>query len=122
MSKNGRKAILLLSGGLDSATSLAIAKQDGFEIYAISFLYGQRHSVELECARKLAACFSVNEHREVEIDLGSLGGSSLTTDDKIPKHNSVERVRRRNPKYICSREKHYFSFICYCMGRGNWCF
>ena len=111
MSKNGRKAILLLSGGLDSATSLAIAKKDGFEIYAISFLYGQRHSVELECARKLAACFSVNEHREVEIDLGSLGGSSLTTDDEIPKHNSVAELGEEIPStYVPARNTIFLSY------------
>ncbi len=111
MSKNGRKAILLLSGGLDSATALAIAKKDGFEIYAISFLYGQRHSVELECARKLAACFSVNEHREVEIDLGSLGGSSLTTDDKIPKHNSVAELGEEIPStYVPARNTIFLSY------------
>ena len=111
MSKNSRKAILLLSGGLDSATSLAIAKQDGFEIYAISFLYGQRHSIELECARKLAACFSVNEHREVEIDLGSLGGSSLTTDNKIPKHNSVAELGEEIPStYVPARNTIFRSY------------
>ena len=111
MSKNGRKAILLLSGGLDSATSLAIAKKDGFEIYAISFLYGQRHSVELECARKLASFFSVNEHREVEIDLGSLGGSSLTTDDEIPKHNSVAELGEEIPStYVPARNTIFLSY------------
>ena len=63
MSMGGRKAVVLLSGGLDSATVLAMAEADGFAVYAMSFLYGQRHAVELDCARALAANSSVIEHR-----------------------------------------------------------
>lgn len=75
---NGRKAVVLLSGGLDSATAGAIALNDGFECYALSFDYGQRHRVELEAARKVAKSLGITEHRVVGIDLGSFGGSALT--------------------------------------------
>ena len=70
--------VVLLSGGLDSATTLAIAKEQGFECYALSFSYGQRHSVELEAARKIAASARVAEHRVISIDLSAFGGSALT--------------------------------------------
>jgi 7-cyano-7-deazaguanine synthase len=73
-----KKAVVLLSGGLDSATVLAIAKSQGFDCYALSFRYGQRHAVELECAAKIAKTQSVIEHRTVTIDLGAFGGSALT--------------------------------------------
>ena len=70
--------VVLLSGGIDSATTLAIANDQGFECYALSFFYGQRHAIELEAARKIAGSASVKEHRVVSIDLSEFGGSALT--------------------------------------------
>ena len=110
MSVAGRKAVVLLSGGLDSATVLAMAKADGFSLYAMSFLYGQRHAVESSyCARALAAQSSVIEHREVEIDLSSLGGSALTTDTAVPKHDSVDELPNEIPiTYVPARNTIFF--------------
>jgi len=73
-----KKAVVLLSGGLDSATALAIAKTEGFECYALSFRYGQRHAIELECAQQVADTQGVTEHRTIDIDLAVFGGSALT--------------------------------------------
>jgi 7-cyano-7-deazaguanine synthase len=77
-----KRAVVLLSGGLDSATTLAIAREQGYQCFALSFLYGQRHQAELEAARKLAAVLGAAEHREIEIPIGQFGGSALT-DAKI---------------------------------------
>ncbi len=74
-------AVVLLSGGLDSATTLAIARADGFDCYTLSFAYGQRHAPELEAARRVARHQHVSEHRIIEIDLRQFGGSALTDDD-----------------------------------------
>jgi 7-cyano-7-deazaguanine synthase len=84
----GRVAVVLLSGGLDSATCLAIARADGFEPVAISFRYGQRHAVELEAAASIAAAAGV-EHVVTDIDLRAFGGSALTADLAVPKHDAV---------------------------------
>ncbi|MBS1212768.1 MAG: exsB protein, partial [Proteobacteria bacterium] len=73
-----RKAVVLLSGGLDSATALAIAAREGFECYALSFDYGQRHGAELDAARRVAANAGVVEHKRIHIGLDSIGGSALT--------------------------------------------
>ena len=78
MSQTSRKAVILLSGGLDSATCLALARRDGFEPVALSFDYGQRHNAELAASRRVAAAFGVQDHRVLRLDLGSLGGSALT--------------------------------------------
>ncbi|VAW83258.1 7-cyano-7-deazaguanine synthase [hydrothermal vent metagenome] len=78
-----KKAVVLVSGGLDSATTLAIARIDGFECYALSFDYGQRHKVELSAAQRVTQLFNVVEHKTVVIGLGGIGGSALT-DDTIP--------------------------------------
>lgn len=78
MGQNKKRAVILLSGGLDSATALAIAKAGSFECYALSFQYGQRHAVELDCAKQIAETQGVAEHRVVEIDLAAFGGSALT--------------------------------------------
>lgn len=75
----------MLSGGLDSATCLAIAKSVGFEPYALTVVYGQRHSVEVEAAKRVAASLGVAEHRFVSVDLGKIGGSALTADIDVPK-------------------------------------
>jgi len=80
-----KKAIVLLSGGLDSTTVLAIAKNLNFEVYALSFDYGQRHEIELESAKKIAAMFAVKEHKTAKIDLKIFGGSALTSDIAVPK-------------------------------------
>jgi 7-cyano-7-deazaguanine synthase len=79
------KAIVLLSGGLDSATTLAIAREEGFETYALTFRYGQRHAIEVECARKVASSLSAREHRVIDIDLRAFGASALTGDIDVPK-------------------------------------
>ena len=84
-----KRAIILLSGGLDSATTLAIAAGSGYDCFAMTFRYGQRHSVEIDSAKQVAASLGVIEHRIINIDLGKLGGSALT-DPKIdvPKNNT----------------------------------
>ncbi len=78
-------AIVLLSGGLDSATVLAIARADGFEPLALTFSYGQRHNTELEAARNVAAAVGVREHLFLTLDLRVFGGSALTADIAVPK-------------------------------------
>ena len=88
-----RKAVVLLSGGLDSATALAIARAEGFEAHALSFRYGQRHAVELEAARKVAAALGAAEHVVLDVDLRALGGSALTSDAADPAVPAVPKGR-----------------------------
>jgi len=83
MTNHPERAVILLSGGLDSATCLAIARDMGFETYALSVAYGQRHAAELDAARRIAAALGAREHRVASVQLGQFGGSALT-DDKIP--------------------------------------
>ena len=80
-----KRAVVLLSGGLDSATVAAIARRDGFDVYAMSFRYGQRHAVELDAAARIASIVGAIEHRIVDIDLRAFGGSALTDDIDVPK-------------------------------------
>ncbi|MFS7879350.1 7-cyano-7-deazaguanine synthase QueC [Streptomyces asiaticus] len=87
-----RPAIVLLSGGLDSTTVLAIAKDQGYTPYALSFRYGQRHSVELEAAKRVAAAQGVARHVIADIDLRVFGGSALTSDIDVPKHESLDEA------------------------------
>jgi queuosine biosynthesis protein QueC len=82
-------AIVLLSGGVDSTTTLAIAKVEGYEIYALSFNYGQRHAIELEAAKQIAKHFQAKEHLIIDIDLRRIGGSALTDDIEVPKDRSL---------------------------------
>jgi 7-cyano-7-deazaguanine synthase len=84
-----RVALVLLSGGLDSATTMAIAKAEGFDLVALTFRYGQRHAVELDAARQVAAAFGVREHVWVTIDLRVFGGSALTADIPVPKDHEA---------------------------------
>jgi 7-cyano-7-deazaguanine synthase len=85
-----KPAVILLSGGLDSATVLAIARAEGFEPYALSFRYGQRHDVELDAAKRVAAANEVGRHVIAEIDLRLFGGSALTADLDVPHHATVD--------------------------------
>lgn len=84
MARSKPKAVVLLSGGLDSATALAIAQRDGFDVHALSFLYGQRHMYELVAAREVAVAAGVVDHQEHRIDLRVFGGSALTADIEVP--------------------------------------
>ena len=86
------RAVALLSGGLDSATTLAVARSQGFVPYALSFAYGQRHSRELESARRVAAALGAREHLILNLDLGLIGGSALTSDIPVPKGRSPEEI------------------------------
>jgi 7-cyano-7-deazaguanine synthase len=86
MSQKRDKAVVLLSGGLDSATTLAIARDEGFSLYALTFRYGQRHQREVESAKKIARAMSVVEHKIISIDMGGIGGSALTDlNMEVPK-------------------------------------
>jgi 7-cyano-7-deazaguanine synthase len=89
---SGRKAIVLLSGGLDSTTVLAIAKSQGYCVYALSFDYGQSHRIELEAAARVAERIGVAQHRVIKVDLRSFGGSALTDDIAVPKARSVQEI------------------------------
>ena len=77
--------MVLLSGGLDSTTTLAVAKSQGYELYALTFRYGQRHQVEIEAARRIAHHFQVAQHKIFDVDLSSFGGSALTAEIDVPK-------------------------------------
>jgi 7-cyano-7-deazaguanine synthase len=106
-----RKAVVLLSGGLDSTTTLAIARHEGFEPYAITFRYGQRHQVELQAAAAIAQRFQVAEHITVDIDLSRFGGSALTSDLAVPKKQSVEEIGDEIPvTYVPARNTVFLSF------------
>jgi len=86
-----KKAIILLSGGIDSATALAIAKAEGHDLFALSFDYNQRHKRELESARMVASALGVQQHLITRFDLREIGGSALTADIKVPKHNGQKK-------------------------------
>src|SRR5687768_5514910 len=101
---NDKRAIILLSGGLDSATTAAIAQSVGYDLFALSFDYGQRHRFELDAARRVAAAIGVCEHRVMKIDLAQFGGSSLTTDVAVPKDRSEEAMQTGIPiTYVPAR-------------------
>lgn len=104
-----RRAVVLLSGGLDSTTVLALAKRDGYEVYALSFRYGQRHAHELEAARRAAARSGVARHEIVEIDLRPFGGSALTADIPVPKGRDVARERDIPITYVPARNTIFLS-------------
>jgi len=105
------KAVVLLSGGVDSSTTLAIAKADGFEAYALSFRYGQRHAFELEAARRVAERSGIVEHVFVDIDLRLFGGSALTADVEVPKGRSEDDIGRGIPvTYVPARNTIFLSF------------
>ena len=87
-----KKAVVLLSGGLDSATVLAIAREQGFACHALSFRYGQRHAYELEAAARVAQSLDAIEHRTAHIDLRVFGGSALTSEIEVPKHDAVDEM------------------------------
>ncbi|HYB20921.1 MAG TPA: 7-cyano-7-deazaguanine synthase QueC [Thermodesulfobacteriota bacterium] len=105
------KAVVLLSGGLDSTTTLAIARSQGFEIYALSFQYGQRHGIELEAARRIARHLRVAKHVVVDIDLRLFGGSALTDDIAVPKRRSLTEMGGDIPlTYVPARNTIFLSF------------
>lgn len=90
--EKAKKAVILLSGGLDSATCLGLARQQGFECVALTVSYGQRHAVEVERARELARAAGVLDHRVVTLDLRAIGGSALTSELAVPKHDDVSQL------------------------------
>jgi 7-cyano-7-deazaguanine synthase len=106
-------AVVLVSGGLDSATALAVARSDGHDAYALTFRYGQRHHVEVEAARRVADAARVAGRAVVDIDLRTFGGSALTTDDPVPKHDSaaeLEGAREIPATYVPARNTIFLSF------------
>jgi len=106
-----KKAVVLLSGGLDSSTVLAIAKSQGYALYALSFSYGQRHVIELEAARRVAASIGVEDHRIAAIDLRVFGGSALTADIAVPKGRDADQMSHGIPiTYVPARNTIFLSF------------
>jgi 7-cyano-7-deazaguanine synthase len=106
-----KNAVVLLSGGLDSTTALAIAKAEGFAPYALSFRYGQRHAVELESAARVAQALGVVEHVIADIDLRRFGGSALTADIAVPKARSLVSIGEGIPiTYVPARNTVFLSF------------
>jgi 7-cyano-7-deazaguanine synthase len=103
-----RRAVVLLSGGLDSATALAIAKSSGFETYALSFRYGQRHAVELAAAARVAQSLGAKDHVVLDIDLRTFGGSALTDDIAVPKDRAPDS--QIPVTYVPARNTIFLSF------------
>ena len=86
------KAVVLSSGGIDSTTAMAIAKDQGYIVYSLSFNYGQRHSIELESAKKIAKAMKVKKHLILDLDLRKIGGSALTEEIDVPKHDCTDQL------------------------------
>lgn len=108
---DGQNAVVLVSGGLDSTTVLAIAKDRGYRVNALSFRYGQRHAVELEAARRVAAAMGVERHVIADIDLRAFGGSALTAEIDVPKHGSAAELGEGIPvTYVPARNTIFLSF------------
>jgi 7-cyano-7-deazaguanine synthase len=105
------KAVVLLSGGMDSATAAAVALDRGFEVYALSFRYGQRHARELEAAERVAEWLGLRRHVVLDIDLRAFGGSALTGDLEVPKDTPLERIGSGIPAtYVPARNTIFLAF------------
>src|SRR6516164_4010794 len=110
MAGGAKPAVVLLSGGLDSATALAVARRDGFRCHTLTIAYGQRHSVELEAARRVAAALGAVEQRVVQLDLRAFGGSALTSDIPLPHDRSAEAMSADIPiTYVPARNTVFLS-------------
>ncbi|MCJ7616662.1 MAG: 7-cyano-7-deazaguanine synthase QueC [Desulfobacterales bacterium] len=109
---SSKKAVVLSSGGIDSTTVMAIAKQEGFEIFSLSFFYGQRHFFEIEAARKVADTLGAKKHLIIDIDLKKIGGSALTDDNiDVPKHKNTQRMPDEIPvTYVPARNTIFLSY------------
>ena len=106
-----KKAVVLLSGGLDSTTALAIARSASFDIFALSFRYGQRHSLELESASRVAKAMGVEKHLIINFDLRDIGGSALTDQIEVPKERSADEISSGIPvTYVPARNTIFLSF------------
>ncbi len=106
-----KKAVVLLSGGLDSATAALVAKQQGYELFALSFDYGQRHIAELNAAKRVASFLEIKDHRIAKIDLRVFGGSALTDDINVPKNRSEDEISHGIPvTYVPARNTIFLSF------------
>ena len=112
MSEKNKKAVVLLSGGLDSATTLTIAHNEGFQCYALTFRYGQRHEREIEAAKRIANSPGVIEHRTIDIDLAGFGGSALTDPNiEVPKDRAnLGDLNRIPPTYVPARNTIFLSY------------
>ncbi len=105
MSQTNKPAVVLLSGGLDSATALAVARKEGYRCHALSFAYGQKHAIELEAARRVARALGVEQHQVINLDLRAIGGSALTSDQlEVPLDRSPEQIGQGIPiTYVPAR-------------------
>lgn len=108
---NDKKAVVLSSGGLDSTTVMAIARSEGYDIYSMSFRYGQRHALELDAAEKIARVFGAKKHLVIDIDLKMIGGSALTGDIEVPKGRSEGEIKKEIPvTYVPARNTIFLSY------------
>jgi 7-cyano-7-deazaguanine synthase len=106
-----KEAVVLSSGGIDSTTVMAIAKREGYEIYSLSFKYGQRHDIEIESARRVAEIIGVKEHMVINIDLGKIGGSALTDNIDVPKGRDDAEIRKGIPiTYVPARNTVFLAY------------
>src|SRR5262247_777540 len=107
----GTDAVILLSGGLDSATAAGMAKQQGFQLHALSFRYGQRHELEIEAAKKVATFLKAKTHRVIDFDLRAIGGSALTDQIAVPKGRSATEIANNIPvTYVPARNTIFLAF------------
>lgn len=111
MTASKRKAVVLLSGGLDSTTVAAIARSEGYDVFSLSFRYGQRHAVELEAAQRVADSLGVTEHLVIDMDLRKIGGSALTDHIEVPKGRNRETMENEIPvTYVPARNTIFLSY------------
>jgi 7-cyano-7-deazaguanine synthase len=106
-----KKAVILSSGGIDSTTTMAIARSEGYEVYALSFRYGQRHRIELEAAKRVASLLGAKDHLILTIDMGQIGGSALTADIDVPKGRTAAAMHDSIPvTYVPARNTIFLSY------------